>query len=155
MELSIMLIIILFGVFSVYLFYLVGIYVKLENRRSLILSKFEELDNKINYKLEEVKKLNEILNNNSIEDIRIKLLNSVSVNEKIKYDKELDNLLEDITTEDKKANKILKTIKDINDKKDYAKEFYNDTLYEYNIILSTFSGNIMKKIFKYCEYNTF
>ncbi len=155
MELSIMLIIILFGVFSVYLFYLVGIYVKLENRRSLILSKFEEVDNKINDKLEEVKKLNEILNNNSIEDIRIKLLNSVSVNEKIKYDKELDNLIEDITTEDKKANKILKTIKDINDKKDYAKEFYNDTLYEYNIILSTFSGNIMKKIFKYCEYNTF
>lgn len=48
MELSIMLIIILFGVFSVYLFYLVGIYVKLENRRSLILSKFEEVDNKIN-----------------------------------------------------------------------------------------------------------
>ena len=54
MELSIMLIIILFGVFSVYLFYLVGIYVKLENRRSLILSKFEEVDNKINDKLEEV-----------------------------------------------------------------------------------------------------
>ena len=155
MQLSPMIIIILAGTFSIYLFYLVGIYVKLENRRSLILSKFTEIDKQIENKLEEVKKITELIENKDLEDTRIKLLNSVSVNDKIKYIKELDSLIDDIKSKGKKVNEALDKLKDINDKINYAKEFYNDSLYEYNIILSTFNGKIMKKLFKYNEYNTF
>jgi len=155
MELSSIIIILLIGIISVYIFYLMSVYIKLENRRSLILSKFTEVDNQIENKLEIVKQLNELIDNNDIKDTRINLINSVAVNKKIKYNKILDSLIEDIITEDKKVKKRLSLIKEINDKIDYAKEFYNDSLYEYNMILSTFSGKIMKKIFKYTEYNTF
>lgn len=155
LELSVIIIILLIGLLSVYVFYLIGIYIKLENRRSLILIKFTEVNNQIENKLDLVKELNDILNNKTLEKERIKLLNSISVNDKIKNNKILDSTLEDLPELDKKAKKIMTKINNINEKINYSKEFYNDTLYEYNIILSTKSGLLLKKIFKYTEYNTF
>ena len=155
MNLSVIIIVVLTGLLAIYVFYLISIYVKLENRRSLILSKFEEVDKQIGNKLDLVKKIVEITNDNELDDLRIKLLNSVTVNDKIKYVKELDYYLNIINTKDRKIKRLLNAINDINLKIDYAKEFYNDTLYEYNMILSSKSGNIMRKIFKYNEYNTF
>ena len=155
LELSVIIIILLIGLFSVYVFYLIGIYVKLENRRSLILTKFTEVNNQIENKLDLVKELNDILNNKTLEKERIKLLNSISVNDKIKNNKILDSTLEDLPELDKKAKKIMTKINNINEKINYSKEFYNDTLYEYNIILSTKSGLLLKKLLKYTEYNTF
>jgi len=146
-------IIILIGVLSVYIFYLVSIYVKLENRRSLILSKFTEVDTQLDNKLELVKKLLEIIDNNNIKETRINLLNSTNINDKIKFNKILDDLLEEVN--DKKTTNIINSINELNEKINYSKEFYNESLYEYNMILSTIHGKILKKIFKYCEYNTF
>ena len=155
MKLSVIIIIMFVGIIALYLFYLISIYVKLENRRSLILSKFEEIDKQIENKLELIKKLIELENNEELEKIRINLLNSISVNEKIKYTKELDSITRNIDSKSRKVKLLLKSIDDVNIKIDYAKEFYNESLYEYNIILSTKSGLIMKKIFKYNEYNTY
>ena len=155
MSLSVIIIIVLTGILAIYMFYLISIYVKLENRRSLILSKFEELDKQIGNKLDLVKKIVEITNNSELDNLRVTLLNSVTVNDKIKYVKELDYYLNTIDTKDRKVKRLINSIKDIDMKIDYAKEFYNDTLYEYNMILGTKSGDIMKKIFKYNEYNTF
>jgi len=150
-----MVIIILIGIISIYIFYLVSIYVKLENRRSLILSKFTEVNNQIDNKLEFLKELTDLVEDKELNDNRLSLLNSISVNDKIKYNKILDSLLDDIKSDSRKVKKILNSINEINNKINYSKEFYNDSLYEYNIILSTFSGKIMKKVFKYSEYNTF
>lgn len=155
MSLSVVIIIVLTGILAIYMFYLISIYVKLENRRSLILSKFEEVDKQIGNKLDLVKKIVEITNNSELDNLRVTLLNSVTVNDKIKYVKELDYYLNTIDTKDRKVKRLINSIKDIDMKIDYAKEFYNDTLYEYNMILGTKSGDIMKKIFKYNEYNTF
>ncbi len=155
MSLSVIIIIVLTGILAIYVFYLISIYVKLENRRSLILSKFEEVDKQIGNKLDLVRKIVEITNDSELDDLRITLLNSVTVNDKIKYVKELDSMLKTIDTKDRKIKRLINSINDIDLKIDYAKEFYNDTLYEYNMILGTKSGNIMKKIFKYNEYNTF
>lgn len=155
MKLSVIIIVMLTGILTLYLFYLISIYIKLENRRSLILSKFEEVDKQIENKLELIKKLIELENNEELEKIRINLLNSISVNDKIKYTKELDSITRNIDSKSRKVKLLLKSINDINIKIDYAKEFYNESLYEYNIILSTKSGFIMKKIFKYNEYNTY
>ncbi len=155
MSLSVIIIIVLTGMLAIYMFYLIGIYVKLENRRSLILSKFEEVDKQIGNKLDLVKKIVEITNNSELDNLRVNLLNSVTINDKIKYVKELDYYLNTIDTKDRKVKRLINSINDIDMKIDYAKEFYNDTLYEYNMILGTKSGNIMKKIFKYSEYNTF
>jgi len=146
-------IIILIGVLSVYIFYLVSIYVKLENRRSLILSKFTEVDTQLDNKLELVKKLLEIIDNNNIKETRINLLNSTNINDKIKFNKILDDLLEEVN--DKKTTNIINSINELNEKINYSKEFYNESLYEYNMIFSTTHGKLLKKIFKYCEYNTF
>ena len=155
MSLSVIIIIVLTGILAIYMFYLISIYVKLENRRSLILSKFEEVDKQIGNKLDLVKKIVEITNNSELDNLRVTLLNSVTVNDKIKYVKELDYYLNTIDTKDRKVKRLINSIKDIDMKINYAKEFYNDTLYEYNMILGTKSGDIMKKIFKYNEYNTF
>ena len=155
MSLSVIIIIVLIGILAIYMFYLISIYVKLENRRSLILSKFEEIDKQIGNKLDLVKKIVEITNNSELDNLRVTLLNSVTVNDKIKYVKELDYYLNTIDTKDRKVKRLINSINDINLKIDYAKEFYNDTLYEYNMILGTKSGDIMKKIFEYNEYNTF
>ncbi len=155
MSLSVIIIIVLTGILAIYVFYLISIYVKLENRRSLILSKFEEVDKQIGNKLDLVRKIVEITNDSELDDLRITLLNSVTVNDKIKYAKELDSMLKTIDTKDRKIKRLINSINDIDLKIDYAKEFYNDTLYEYNMILGTKSGDIMKKIFKYNEYNTF
>ena len=155
MSLSVIIIIVLTGILAIYVFYLISIYVKLENRRSLILSKFEEVDKQIGNKLDLVRKIVEITNNSELDYLRITLLNSVTVNDKIKYAKELDSMLKTIDTKDRKIKRLINSINDIDLKIDYAKEFYNDTLYEYNMILGTKSGDIMKKIFKYNEYNTF
>ncbi len=155
MSLSVIIIIVLTGILAIYMFYLISIYVKLENRRSLILSKFEEVDKQIGNKLDLVKKIVEITNNSELDNLRVTLLNSVTINDKIKYVKELDYYLNTIDTKDRKVKRLINSINDINLKIDYAKEFYNDTLYEYNMILGTKSGDIMKKIFKYNEYNTF
>ena len=155
MSLSVIIIIVLTGILAIYMFYLIGIYVKLENRRSLILSKFEEVDKQIGNKLDLVKKIVEITNNSELDNLRVNLLNSVTVNDKIKYVKELDYYLNTIDTKDRKVKRLINSINDIDMKIDYDKEFYNNTLYEYNMILGTKSGNIMKKIFKYNEYNTF
>ena len=155
MPIEAMIIIVLGGLFSIYLFYLVSIYIKLENRRSLILSKFTEVNNQIDNKLDLTKELTELIDNKDLNDIRIELLNSVFVNDRIKYSKILDSILNDIKDDNRKTKKILNSIKLINDKINYSKEFYNDSLYEYNIILSTINGKILKKLFKYTEYNTF
>lgn len=155
MPMEAMVIIVLVGILSIYVFYLVSIYIKLENRRSLILSKFTEVNNQIDNKLELMKQLTELIDNKELNDTRIDLLNSVSVNDRIKYNKILDSLLDDIKSDIKKVKKIINSINEINNRIDYSKEFYNDSLYEYNTILSTFSGNILKKVFKYSEYNTF
>lgn len=155
MSLSVIIIIVLTGILAIYMFYLISIYVKLENRRSLILSKFEEVDKQIGNKLDLVKKIVEITNNSELDNLRVTLLNSVTINDKIKYVKELDYYLNTIDTKDRKVKRLINSINDINLKIDYAKEFYNDTLYEYNMILGTKSGDIMKKIFEYNEYNTF
>lgn len=155
MSLSVVIIIVLTGILAIYMFYLISIYVKIVNRRSLILSKFEEVDKQIGNKLDLVKKIVEITNNSELDNLRVTLLNSVTVNDKIKYVKELDYYLNTIDTKDRKVKRLINSINDINLKINYAKEFYNDTLYEYNMILGTKSGDIMKKTFKYNEYNTF
>lgn len=155
LELSVIIIILLIGLLSVYVFYVIGIYIKLENRRSLILIKFTEISNQIENKLDLVKELNDILNNKTLAKERIKLLDSISVNDKIKNNKILDSTLDKLEIEDRKAKKVLKQINDINEKINYSKEFYNDSLYEYNMILSSKSGLILKKLLKYTEYNTF
>ena len=155
MAIDAMVIIILIGILSMYVFYLVSLYVKLENRRSLILSKFTEVNNQIENKLELTKELLDVLENKELNNVRIDLLNSVSVNDKIKNSKILDSIIDDIESDNRKVNKILKSLKEVNDRINYSKEFYNDSIYEYNTILATKSGNILKKVFKYSEYNTF
>ena len=155
MQLSAIIIILIVGVIFIYIFYLIGIYIKLENRCSLILSKFEEIDKQLEEKQQLVDKLLEIYDSKDISDINNKLKQSISVNDKIKYSKILDSLIIDIDTKDKKVSNIISKFKDIIDKTNYSKEIYNDCLYEYNIILSSVNGKIIRKIFKYNEYNTY
>lgn len=155
MPIDAMVIIILVGFFSIYVFYLIGVYIKLENRRSLILSKFIEIDTQIGNKLDLAKELTDLYEDKKLNKVRTDLFNSVSVNDKIKFNKKLDKLIDEIETTSRKIKKNIKSIKEINEKIDYSKEFYNDSLVEFNHILSTRSGKILAKIFKYSKYNTF
>ena len=155
MPVPAMIIIILTGIVSLYVFYLVSIYIKLENRRSLILSKFTAINELIDEKIELVKELNDILKDEEIEKVRNKLVNNVYVNDRIRHNKKLDKLLKEVNTDKRKTKKIIEEINNVNERLNYSKEFYNDSLEEYNDILNTKNGKIMKKIFKYTKYNAF
>jgi len=153
MPMDAMVIVIIVGLFTIYLFSLVGIYIKLENRRELILSKFDEINNQIENKLDLIKELNDLIEVKKIKDTRLKILNSSCINEIIKYNKKLDDEIEKIETSSRKIKKVISELKKINVKIDYSKEFYNDSIKEYNKILKTPSGKILKKICKYIAYN--
>lgn len=155
MPMDAIVIVVVVGVFAVYMFYLVGIYVKLENRRSRILGKFAEIDKQIDNKLDIINNVINLIEFEELKNVRSKLIDTVCVNEKIKYNKILDGLIDDLPKDNKKIKKYVKELNNIIDKIDYSKEFYNESIYEYNIILSKFSGRILKKICKYSEYNTF
>lgn len=155
MELSAIIIIILVGILSVYVFYLVGIYIKLENRNSLILTKFTEIETYLEEKQELLTKLVELTNDEELKESVNKMRESIRVNDKIKYDKLINSILKNRTYDDKKIIKLEKEIDKINEKINYSKEFYNDSLYEYNMILSTISGKIIQKIFKYVVYSNY
>lgn len=152
MPMDAMIIVILVGLFTLYLFSLVGIYIKLENRRELILTKFDEVNNQIENKLDLIKELNDLVEVKKIKDTRLKILNSSCINDIIKYNKKLDDEIEKIETSSRKVKKVINDIKKINVKLDYSKEFYNDSIKEYNKILRTPSGKILKKICKYKNY---
>lgn len=155
MELSAIIIIILVGILSVYVFYLIGIYIKLENRNSLILTKFTEIETYLEEKQELLTKLVELTNDEELKESVNKKRESIRVNDKIKYDKLINSILKNRTYDDKKIMKLEKEIDKINEKINYSKEFYNDSLYEYNMILSTISGKIIQKIFKYVVYSNY
>lgn len=155
MELSAIIIIILVGILSVYVFYLIGIYIKLENRNSLILTKFTEIETYLEEKQELLTKLVELTCDEELKESVNKKRESIRVNDKIKYDKLINSILKNRTYDDKKIIKLEKEIDKINEKINYSKEFYNDSLYEYNMILSTISGKIIQKIFKYVVYSNY
>jgi len=155
MPIEAMVIIILIGIISIYIFYLVSIYVKLENRRSLILSKFSAINDLIDDKIDLVKELNTILKDDELEKVKNKIVNTSSVNDRIKNNKKIDKLLKEVSTEKRKTKKIIESIDNINEKLNYSKEFYNDSLSEYNDLLTSLSGKLMIKIFKYTKYNNF
>lgn len=155
MELSAIIIIILVGILSVYVFYLIGIYIKLENRNSLILTKFTEIETYLEEKQELLTKLVELTCDEELKESVNKKRESIRVNDKIKYDKLINSILKNRNYDDKKIIKLEKEIDKINEKINYSKEFYNDSLYEYNMILSTISGKIIQKIFKYVVYSNY
>ena len=155
MPLPALIIIIITGIFSIYVFYLVSVYIRLENRRSLILSKFAAVNELIDEKIDLVKELNEILKNEELEKVKNKIVNTSSVNDRIRHNKKIDKLLKEVSTEKRKTKKIIESITNVNDKLNYSKEFYNDSLEEYNKLLTSLSGKLMIKIFKYTKYNNF
>jgi len=155
MPLPALIIIIITGLFSIYVFYLVSVYIRLENRRSLILSKFSAINDLIDDKIDLVKELNTILKDDELEKIKNKIVNTSSVNDRIKHNKKIDKLLKEVSTEKRKTKKIIESIDNINEKLNYSKEFYNDSLSEYNDLLTSLSGKLMIKIFKYTKYNNF
>lgn len=155
MPLPALIIIIITGIFSIYVFYLVSVYIRLENRRSLILSKFSAINDLIDDKIDLVKELNTILKDEELEKVKNKIVNTSSVNDRIKHNKKIDKLLKEVSTEKRKTKKIIESIDNINEKLNYSKEFYNDSLSEYNDLLTSLSGKLMIKIFKYTKYNNF
>jgi len=155
MPLPALIIIIITGLFSIYVFYLVSVYIRLENRRSLILSKFSAINDLIDDKIDLVKELNTILKDDELEKVKNKIVNTSSVNDRIKHNKKIDKLLKEVSTEKRKTKKIIESIDNINEKLNYSKEFYNDSLSEYNDLLTSLSGKLMIKIFKYTKYNNF
>lgn len=155
MKTSAIIIILLTGILTIYIFYLISIYIKLENRNSLILTKFDEINKQINNKIDLLKKIIDLTNDIVLNDAVTLLIKEVRVNEKIKNDKLVNSIINNKTYSDKKVEKVIKEIETINRKIDYAKEFYNDSLYEYNMLLSTISGKILMKIFKYAIYNNY
>ncbi len=141
------------GFLSIWIFYLVRTYLKLTNRKDIIMDKFEEIDIQLTKKLDEVKNLIDEAGDDDIINARYNLLTSVKINDKIRNNKYLDNLIYEFKNNSKNIKKILDKIFEINDKIDYAKEFYNSSIEEYNQILDTIGGKTLKFLFGFVKYN--
>lgn len=169
MDLAAIIIIMFISGLLVLVFYIIGIYNRLLDAKNRVEDQFKPINNELN-KLSEimpdliesikkyVKHEDKIIN--EIENINSKLINATSINGKIKnqytLNKSLEKLfsLKEIYPELKKSktfNNIEKKIKELEDKIEYASEFYNDTVQKYNNSIKENISKYIAKIFKFKE----
>lgn len=173
MDIGAIIIIIVISLMLVITFYIIGIYNKLINARNKVEDKFIQIDAEIDKKLNLITNLIEIIKENLKHEDKIinelqsaytKLEKTTSINGKIKGVKNLDKELNKIyllteTYKDLKTNKnynqIKKNLDIIDERIEYSKAFYNDTVSNYNNIRKEFPSNIISKIFKFNEIEHF
>lgn len=173
MDIVAIIIIVIIGVILVLTFYLIGLYNKLIDSRNRVTDQFNQIDTELKkvvnlvpnlietvkeYAKHEEKTLTEVTN------AKNKLLKTNDINEEIKVANNLNKSINKVimlseTYSELKSNKkfqnVQKELKNIEERIDYAKSFYNDTVLNYNSLREQFPNNIIANIFKFKEINYF
>lgn len=173
MDIVAIIIIVIIGVILVLTFYLIGLYNKLIDSRNRVTDQFNQIDTELKkvvnlvpnlietvkeYAKHEEKALTEVTN------AKNKLLKTNDINEEIKVANNLNKSINKVimlseTYSELKSNKkfqnVQKELKNIEERIDYAKSFYNDTVLNYNSLREQFPNNIIANIFKFKEINYF
>lgn len=148
-------------------FCVIGIYNMIINRKNKVNDKWEEIEIQLNKKAIVFSKFIEIVKSKLNDDglcreainNKNRLLNTIIINEKIKTNNKVDNILKEMRDicdvkfkNDESYNSIINKLNDINDKLIYSKEFYNKAVIKYNNMLMKIPFNIFAKIFKFKKY---
>ena len=173
MDIVAIIIIMSIAVISILVFYTIGVYNKLIDAKNKVEDQFTQIDIELKKKTDTLPKLVEITKEyakhedktlNEGTNARNKVINSSSINEKIKATNSLNKALNKIfelseTYSELKSNTKFKSIqKDLKlseDKINYAKSFYNDAVLNYNNLREQFPSNVVANIFKIKEIDYF
>lgn len=173
MDIGAIIIIIIIGIILVLTFYVIGVYNNLLDAKNKVEDKFNQIDNELKRKIELISTSVDIVKKyakheekvlNEVEKSQDKMLKANNINEKIKASNSINKAINKLISLEKsyqelKSNKkfiaLQKSIKEIEDKIDYAKSFYNDTVTNYNKLRKELPYNIIANIFKFSEIEYF
>lgn len=169
MEAHTLIIIVVIGVIALLTFCIIGLYNKIINSKNIVNDKWEEINNQLSNKEKLISKIIELIKENlNKEDLNIlmetknKLINSKTINDKIKTNVKINNILGSINNEynkvlkdNSKYKELNKQLKEIEDKIDYAKEFYNEVASKHNKLIKKFPLNIVSLLFNFKVYTLF
>lgn len=173
MELSSIIIIIIVGIVLLLVFYAVGVYNKLVNARNKVKDQFAQIDVQLKRRVDMIPNLVETVKGyakheektfKEVVEARNKMNTANGINEELEASNAITGALNKLFAlseayPELKANEnfllLQKDLKETEDKLSYARQFYNDTVLEYNNLREKFPSNIVASLFKFKEINFF
>ena len=162
-------IILVVGIIALLIFCIIGIYNILINSKNRVNDKWEEINKQLDNKIKILSKITEITKDyitpeesNELLETKNKLVNAISINDKIIANNKLNEILETINNKndeklltDSKYIEIKESIKEIDDKINYAKEFYNEEAEKHNKLIKKVPIMLIAMLFKFKSYIIF
>lgn len=173
MELGTIIIIVVVAAILLFVFYVVGVYNKLVNARNKVNDQFAQIDVQLKrrsdmipnlvetvkgYAKHEEKTLTEVI------EARNRMATASGINEELEASNGVTSALNKLfalaeSYPDLKANtnfmSLQNDLKDTEDKISYARQFYNDTVLNYNNLREQFPSNIIAKVFGFKKIDFF
>lgn len=165
--------IIIFAIIALILFWGVGVYNKLVNRRNKVKDQFAQVDVQLKRRFDLIPNIVETVKGyahheeetlTKVIEARNKFTTANSINEELDANNMLTGALNKLfalseSYPELKANEnflsLQKDLKDTEDKISYARQFYNDTVLTYNNLREMFPSNIIASIFKFEAFEFF
>ncbi len=173
METSTIILIVVFAIIALIIFWGVGIYNKLVNRRNKVKDQFSQIDVQLKRRFDLIPNLVETVKGyakheeetlTKVIEARNKFATANSIKDEIDANNQLTGALNKLfalseSYPELKANEnfvsLQKDLKDTEDKIAYARQFYNDTVLTYNNLREMFPSNIIASIFKFEPFEFF
>ena len=168
MDSKTFIIILVIGIITLVVFCIIGLYNIIINSKNIVNDKWYEINKQIDNKAKLLSKLIEVAKSycktediNTIIEVKNKLINVISINDKIETNNKLDNILNQIynnyekLNNDKKFIDIKESLDSIDDKINYAKEFYDEAATKHNKLIKKIPFNLIALLFKFKTYITF
>ena len=166
-------IIIIVGLLIVLACYVIGIYNKLVNAKNKVENQFSQVDIQLKRRADLIPNLVETVKGyakheegtlTAVIEARNKAVNAGSVNAKIEANNELTGALNKLfalaeSYPELKANEnflsLQNDLKDTEDKITYARQFYNDSAMNFNVLVERFPSNIIANMFGFKKFEYF
>ncbi|MBQ8193087.1 MAG: LemA family protein [Bacilli bacterium] len=173
MELETIIIIIISAIIMLLVFYIIGVYNKLVNARNKVEDQFAQIDVQLKrrsdmipnlvetvkgYAKHEEKTLTEVI------EVRNRMNSASGINEQLQASNAVTGALNKLfalseSYPDLKSNtnfiSLQSDLKETEDRLSYARQFYNDTVLNYNNLRQQFPSNIVASVFKFKKIDFF
>lgn len=169
MDAGTSIIILVVGIIALLIFCIIGIYNVLINSKNRVNDKWEEINKQLDNKSKVLSKITDITKDylvseeeNELLEAKNKLANTIGINDKIIANNKIDELLNEVhkKADEKLINnsKYIETkemLKEIDNKINYAKEFYNEAAEKHNKLIKKIPIMLIAKLFNFKSYNIF
>ena len=173
MDTGMIILIVVVALILLFVFYAIGVYNKLINRRNKVNDQWSQIDVQLKRRSDLIPNLVETVKGyakheegtlTAVIEARNKAVNATSVNEEIEANNQLTGALSKLfalseSYPELKANQnflsLQADLKDVEDKIAYARQFYNDTVLTYNNLVEMFPSSIVASLFKFKKFDFF